>query len=74
MPYFPLFSLHIALVEFYTFSHRGRGGGQLPQLFHVDSTKTVKFRFFIYVFELMLVVISFTVSAKAGSTRIFFST
>ena len=74
MPYFPLFFLHSLLVCFLSVFTEGEGEGFLSQLFHVDSTKTVELRFFIYVLELMLVVISFTVSAKAGSTRIFFST
>ena len=74
MPYFPLFSFHIqhlGISQLFTVGE-GREGNStgFPREFH----KNCEIMFFIYVFELMLVVISFTVSAKAGSTRIFFST
>ena len=74
MPYFPLFSLHIPLVGFLHLFTQGEGWGTASTAFPRGFHKNCEIPFFIYVLELMLVVISFTVSAKAGSTRIFLST
>ena len=50
--------------------HIKRKDSPNQQIFNVDSTSYVD----IYFLELIFVVISFTVSAKAGSERIFCST
>lgn len=74
MPYFSLFFLHRGKGGFSSFSTQGEGRGAASTGFPRGFHKNCEIPFFIYVLELMLVVISFTVSAKAGSTRIFLST
>lgn len=64
------FFVNKGIYQFSYAFHKEMNDFLFPQIFHVDSTGKVK----NYRFALMLVVISFTTSAKAGSERICIST